>query len=125
MSPTATVYEALVVMAHHEVGALVVLEGDRLAGIFSERDYARKVILLGKSSKDVPVADIMTAPVQTVRPEHTVEHCMAIMSDKRIRHLPVVSDDGLIGVVSIGDVVKSMLDEQQFVIKQLEHYITA
>jgi CBS domain-containing protein len=123
--PTATVYEALVLMASHEVGALVVLDGDRLAGMFSERDYARKVILQGKSSRDLLVAEIMTADVQSVRAEHTVEDCMALMSDKRIRHLPVLGDAGVIGMVSIGDVVKALLDEQRFVIKQLERYITA
>jgi CBS domain-containing protein len=125
VSPTATVYEALTLMARHEVGALAVIDVDRLVGMFSERDYARKVILHGKASKDIAVADIMTTRVLTVRPEHTVQDCMAFMTDKRIRHLPVMSDASVIGMISIGDVVKAMLDEQEFVIKQLEHYITA
>jgi CBS domain-containing protein len=122
---TATVYEALSVMALYEVGALVVLEEGDLIGMFSERDYARKVILHGKSSKDIPVADIMTTRVLCVRRDTTVEECMALMTDKRIRHLPVVDGTEVVGMVSIGDVVKAMLDEQEFVIRQLEHYITA
>jgi CBS domain-containing protein len=122
---TATVYEALSVMALYEVGALVVLEEGNLIGMFSERDYARKVILHGKSSKDIPVADIMTTRVLCVRRDTTVEECMALMTDKRIRHLPVVDGTEVVGMVSIGDVVKAMLDEQEFVIRQLEHYISA
>jgi CBS domain-containing protein len=122
---TATVYEALSVMALHEVGALVVLEEGDLIGMFTERDYARKVILHGKSSKEIPVADIMTTRVLCVRRDTTVEECMALMTDKRIRHLPVVDGTEVVGMVSIGDVVKAMLDEQEFVIRQLEHYISA
>jgi CBS domain-containing protein len=125
ISPTATVYEALTLMAHHDVGALVVLDGGHFVGIFTERDYARKVTLHGKSSKEIPVSDIMTPRVLCVRLENTVEDCMALMTDKRIRHLPVVDDSGVIGMVSIGDVVKALLEEQEFVIKQLEHYISA
>jgi CBS domain-containing protein len=125
IAPSATVYDALTLMARHEVGALIVLEGTDLVGMFSERDYARKVILHGKSSKEVSVADIMTTHVLTVRPDQTVEDCMALMTDKRVRHLPVIDDAGVIGMVSIGDVVKAMLDEQKFVIGQLERYITA
>ena len=122
---TATVYEALSVMALYEVGALVVLEEGDLIGMFTERDYARKVILHGKSSKEIPVADIMTTRVLCVRRDTTVEECMALMTDKRIRHLPVVDGTEVVGMVSIGDVVKAMLDEQEFVIRQLEHYISA
>ena len=115
--------DALRLMAEKEVGALVVLENERLAGIFSERDYARKVILHGKSSKDTPVREIMTAKVVYVRPEQSVEECMALMTDKRIRHLPVLQDQRVIGVISIGDVVKEVISEQRFVIEQLEQYI--
>jgi CBS domain-containing protein len=122
--PSATVFEALTLMAQHDVGALLVLEGGQLAGIFSERDYARKVILQGKSSRHIPVVDIMTADVVSVRPEQTVRECMALMTDHRIRHLPVQNETGVLGIVSIGDIVKALLSEQEFVIKQLEHYIT-
>jgi CBS domain-containing protein len=121
--PDETVYDALQTMAEHDVGALVVLEGERLVGIFSERDYARKVILQGKSSKDTLVREIMTGKVVCVRPGQTVEDCMALMTDKRIRHLPVLEDQKVIGVISIGDVVKEMLSQQKFIIEQLEHYI--
>lgn len=124
ISPSATVFEALTVMAHHDVGALAVLDDGQLVGMFSERDYARKVILHGKSSKELQVAEIMTAPVLSVRPEDTVGHCMALMTEKRIRHLPVVGASGAIGMISIGDVVKALLSEQAFTIEQLEHYIT-
>jgi CBS domain-containing protein len=125
ISRTASVYDALTLMARHEIGALVVLEGDRLIGMFSERDYARKVILHGKSSREISVDEVMTTKVLTVRPETTVDECMALMTDKRVRHLPVMEDQFVIGLVSIGDVVKVVLDEQDFVIRQLEHYITA
>jgi CBS domain-containing protein len=125
ISRTASVYDALTLMARHEIGALVVLEGDRLICMFSERDYARKVILHGKSSREISVDEVMTTKVLTVRPETTVDECMALMTDKRVRHLPVMEDQFVIGLVSIGDVVKVVLDEQDFVIRQLEHYITA
>ena len=123
VSPDATVFEALQLMADRNVGALVVLEGEKLAGIFSERDYARKVILLGKSSKETLVREIMTDKVLCVRPEQTVEQCMAIMTEKRIRHLPVLDHKKVIGVISIGDVVKETISEQKFIIAQLESYI--
>jgi CBS domain-containing protein len=123
ISPEASVLDALRLMAEKEVGALVVLDNERLAGIFSERDYARKVILHGKSSKDTSVREIMTAKVVYVRPEQSVEDCMALMTDKRIRHLPVLQDNRVIGVISIGDVVKEVISEQRFVIEQLEQYI--
>jgi len=123
ISPNATVLDALKMMADYEIGALVVLDGDRLSGIFSERDYARKVILQGKASKDTAVAEIMTHKVVCVRPEQSVEECMALMTDKRIRHLPVLQEKKVIGVISIGDVVKEVISEQRFMIEQLEHYI--
>jgi len=123
ISPNATVLDALKMMADYEIGALVVLDGDRLSGIFSERDYARKVILQGKASKDTAVAEIMTHKVVCVQPEQSVEECMALMTDKRIRHLPVLEDKKVIGVISIGDVVKEVISEQRFVIEQLEQYI--
>ncbi|HXX12372.1 MAG TPA: CBS domain-containing protein [Burkholderiales bacterium] len=123
ISPEASVLDALRLMAEKEVGALVVLENERLAGIFSERDYARKVILHGKSSKDTSVREIMTSKVVYVRPEQSVEECMALMTDKRIRHLPVLQENTVIGIISIGDVVKEVISEQRFVIEQLEQYI--
>ncbi len=123
VSPDATVYDALALMARYDIGALVVLDGDRLCGMFSERDYARKVVLLGRSSRTMPVAEIMTRDVVTVTPCRTVDDCMAVMTDHHIRHLPVLEDDQVVGLVSIGDVVKAQLDEQRFVIEQLEHYI--
>ena len=123
ISPDATVFEALQRMADANVGALVVLDGEKLAGIFSERDYARKVILVGKSSKETWVREIMTDKVLCVSPERTVEQCMALMTEKRIRHLPVLDHKKVVGVISIGDVVKEMISEQQFIISQLESYI--
>jgi CBS domain-containing protein len=126
ISLTATVYEALALMARHDVGALVVVDqGGRLAGMFSERDYARKVILLGKTSKELAVSEIMTPRVVCVGPADSVEACMTLMTDKHVRHLPVMDGDTIVGLVSIGDAVKALLHEQQFVITQLERYITA
>ena len=123
ITPDATVFDALKLMAERDVGALVVLEGEKLAGIFSERDYARKIILLGKSSKETLVREIMTDKVLCVRPEQTVQECMALMTEKRIRHLPVLDNKKVIGVISIGDVVKETISEQKFIIEQLETYI--
>jgi CBS domain-containing protein len=123
IAPDARVFDALKLMAEKDVGALVVTEGDRLAGIISERDYARKVILLGKSSQDIPVRDIMTGKVITVGLDQTVEECMAIMTGKRIRHLPVTEGERLAGVLSIGDLVKEVIAEQEQTIRQLESYI--
>ncbi len=122
--PDISVYEALEMMAEKDIGALLVLEGEKLVGIFSERDYARKVILQGKSSRDTWVSEIMTSRVVFVRLEQTIEECMALMTKKHIRHLPVLDGERLVGVISIGDVVKAIITEQQFVIEQLEHYIT-
>lgn len=118
------VIDALKLMAEKEVGALLVLDGGKLVGIISERDYARKVILKGKSSLDTPVREIMTAKVFFIRPAQTVEECMALMTDKHIRHLPVMEGDKVVGVISIGDLVKATIEEKDFMIKQLESYIT-
>jgi CBS domain-containing protein len=123
ITPEARVFDALKLMADKDVGALVVQEGGKLAGILSERDYARKVILLGKSSHDIMVRDIMTAKVITVGPDQTVEDCMALMTGKRIRHLPVVEGGRLAGLLSIGDLVKEVIAEQEQTIRQLESYI--
>jgi CBS domain-containing protein len=123
VSPETTVYDAIKVMADKEVGALLVMDGDKLAGIVSERDYARKVILRGRSSKNTPVRDIMTERVLYVRPEQTIEECMALMTAKRVRHLPVCDGARVIGVVSIGDLVKSVISQQEYLIQQLENYI--
>ncbi len=123
IAPDATVFDALTLMATHDIGSLVVLDGERLAGIFSERDYARQVVLLGKSSKETRVRDIMTHKVLCVRPDQTVNECMALMTEKRVRHLPVLEHKKVIGVISIGDVVKEVISGQQQMIEQLEQYI--
>jgi CBS domain-containing protein len=123
VSPGTIVFDALTLMAEKNIGALLVLDGKKLAGIFSERDYARKVILKGKASKEITVAEIMTTVVVSVRPAQTVEECMTLMTEHRIRHLPVVEGDELIGVISIGDVVKAIISDREFMIQQLEHYI--
>ena len=123
IGPRARVYEALRLMAEKEVGALVVLDNTGLAGILSERDYARKVILQGKSSHDIPVCEIMTAEVVTVHPEQTVDQCMALVTNRRIPHLPVIENDRLVGLVSIGDLVKEVIADQEQTIRQLETYI--
>lgn len=125
VSPDATVYDALQVMAARNVGAVLVLDGAELAGILSERDYARQVILKGKASRDTPVREIMTTRLVCVTPERTIEDCMALMTDRRIRHLPVLQGRTLVGVLSIGDVVKAVISEKQFHIEQLESYITS
>ena len=123
VEPQAPVLEAIRAMAAHHVGALLVMQADTLAGIVSERDYARKVILLGRSSADTPVRDIMTFPVITVSPDDTVQTCMQLMTDKRVRHLPVIDGGRVVGMVSIGDLVKAVIAEQQAQIEQLENYI--
>lgn len=119
----ASVFDALKLMAERNVGALIVIEGGRIIGVISERDYARKVILHGKSSHELQVRDIMTTKVVTVRPGQSVEECMALMTEKRIRHLPVTEGERLIGVLSIGDLVKEVIAEQEQTIRQLESYI--
>lgn len=125
ISPDDTVLEALAVMAEVDVGALLVLDGQRLVGVFSERDYARKVILQGKASRQTKVSEVMTGKVIYVKQNSTVEECMAIMTEKHIRHLPVLDDNlAVLGIVSIGDVVKEMVSQQRFIIGQLESYIT-
>lgn len=124
VSQDATVFYALALLARYDIGALVVMDDDGVAGMFSERDYARKVILHGKSSRELLVADVMTRQVLTVTPDCTMDDCMALMTAHRIRHLPVLDGSDVVGMVSIGDVVKALLDEQHFTIRQLEHYIT-
>ncbi len=125
VEPGTTVFEVLELMAQKEIGAVMVLEAEHPIGIFTERDYARQVILKGKSSRDTPVEEIMTTRVVYVRPDQTVDDCMALMTNKRMRHLPVMENDKLIGLLSIGDVVKAIISEKQFLIEQLENYITS
>ncbi len=123
IGPDASIYEAVSMMAEKGIGALLVMEGEQLNGIISERDYARKVILAGKSSRQTPVREIMTTAVLCAKLEQSVEQCLALMTDKRIRHLPVADGGKVVGLVSIGDLVKEIIAEQQFIIEQLEHYI--
>ena len=123
LSPESTVYEAVAMMAEKGVGALLVLSGGKLAGIVSERDYARKVILRGKHSHEMQVKEIMTSPVFTVSPEHSVDDCMRVITSHRIRHLPVMDGDALMGMISIGDVVRSIISAQAHTIDQLSSYI--
>jgi CBS domain-containing protein len=123
IGPDVKVIDALRVMADKDIGALVVKHDERLIGILSERDYARKMILHGKSSQETPVRDIMTAEVITVEPARTVEECMALVTSKRVRHLPVCEGDTLVGLISIGDLVKEVIAEQERTIKELESYI--
>ncbi len=123
IGPNDTVYDAIKKMAEQNIGALLVMEGGNIVGIVTERDYARKIVLAGRSSKETPVSVIMTTQVLCVGPLQTTEECMAIMTENRVRHLPVLDDGKLIGLVSIGDLVKDIISEQQFIIEQLEHYI--
>lgn len=125
IGPDAPVIEALRRMAEREVGALLVMEGPALVGIVSERDYARKVVLQGRASKDTPVREIMTAQVRTVAPTDSVEHCMQLVTDRRIRHLPVLDGGRVVGVLSIGDLVKAVIEEQQQTLDQLQRYIAS
>jgi CBS domain-containing protein len=123
VGPNATVREALEVMAQQNIGALLVLDDDSLAGIFSERDYARKVVLKGKSSSEAKVSEIMTSKVITINTKHTIDQCMQIMTDNHIRHLPIVNDENVMGLISIGDVVREMIAYQKSMIEQLQSYI--
>jgi CBS domain-containing protein len=124
ITPQTTVYDALKIMADKNIGALVVLEGEQVVGIMSERDYARKVILHGRSSRELQVREIMTSRVYYVRPDQSVQDCMAQITDKHVRHLPVLVEDRLAGIISIGDVVKAIIEDQKSTIKLLENYIT-
>lgn len=123
IAPDALVLEAIQLFAEKGIGALLVMEGEEVLGIVTERDYARKVHIKGRSSDDTPVRAIMTSPVMYVRPDQTNEQCMALMTENRLRHLPVMESGKLIGLISIGDLVKDIISEQQFIIQQLEHYI--
>jgi CBS domain-containing protein len=123
IASTASVFDAVKSMADKSIGALLVMEGKRIVGIITERDYARKTILMGRASKETPVSEIMTSEVMYVRPNQTSEECMALMTQNRIRHLPIVDNGTLIGLISIGDLVKDIISEQRFIIDQLEHYI--
>jgi CBS domain-containing protein len=125
LEPGATVYEAIEQMAQKGCGALLVMEGKRLVGIISERDYARKVILKGKSSREIEVREIMSQPVICIGPELTVEQTMTLMTEKRVRHLPVVVEEMVVGVISIGDVVRAIIEDKEFYIQQLTSYITS
>jgi len=124
ITPTASVFDAVKLMAEKSIGALVVMAEEQVVGIITERDYARKIILMARSSKDTPVRDIMTSTVMYVRPDQASEECMVLMTENRLRHLPVMEGGKLIGLVSIGDLVKDIISEQKFMIQQLEHYIT-
>ena len=123
IGPEDPVLEAIQLMADRHIGALLVMKGEELAGILSERDYARKVILLGRSSDETPVWQIMSSPVHTVSPDHTLDDCMRLVTEKRIRHLPVVENGRVVGLISIGDLVKAVIEDQQHTIEQLESYI--
>ena len=124
IAPAASVFDAVKLMAEKNIGALVVIEAEKIVGIITERDYARKIVLMARSSKDTRVREIMSASVMHVRPDQMSVECMTLMTDNRLRHLPVVDGDKLIGVISIGDLVKDIISQQEFVIQQLEHYIT-
>ncbi len=123
ISPDATVFDAITKMAEKDVGSLVVMDGNELVGVFTERHYARNVFLKGRASPKTLVRDVIEEQVYIARPEQSVEQCMALMTDRRVRHLPVVDGKKLIGIISIGDLVKSIIDQQEFIIGQLEHYI--
>jgi len=118
------VFDALKLMADKNIGALLVMEGEEVAGIITERDYARKIVLMSRSSKQTPVREIMTSAVMYVRPDQTSEECMVLMTENRLRHLPVIDGGRLVGIISIGDLVKDIIAEQRFTIEQLEHYIS-
>ena len=124
IDPNQTVFEALTMLSKYDIGALVVMNGEILSGIFSERDYARKVILSGKSSKETFVKEIMTEKVKCISPQNNIEDCMKIMTESRFRHLPVLSNDEVLGIISIGDIVRETITYQKFIINQLEQYIS-
>jgi len=124
ITPTASVFDALKLMADKNIGSLLVMEGAEIVGIITERDYARKIALAGRASPQTPVREIMSSAVMVVGPRHTTEQCMALMTQNRLRHLPVMDDGKLLGLVSIGDLVKDIISEQEFIIDQLERYIT-
>ena len=124
IAPEATVFDALKIMAEKNIGALLVMQQEKVVGIFSERDYARKIVLKGESSHTTAVQDVMTSGVLSVHSEQSIDECMALMTDKHVRHLPVIENGNLIGLVSIGDIVKTIISEHEYTIKQLENYIT-
>ena len=124
VAPSTSVFDAVKLMAEKNIGALLVLEQQKIVGIITERDYARKIVLMARTSKDTSVREAMTASVMYVGPDQTTEECMALMTDNRLRHLPVVDQGRLLGLISIGDLVKDIISEQKFIIEQLEHYIT-
>lgn len=122
--PKASMFDALKLMAERNVGALLVMEGEKIVGMVSERDYARKIALMGRSSRETPVREVMTCPVMYVHPQQSTEECMALMTEKRLRHLPVLDQGKLVGLISIGDLVKDIISEQSFEIEQLQRYIS-
>ena len=124
VAPEVSVFDAIRLMADKNIGALLVMEGEEVAGIITERDYARKIVLMSRSSKQTPVREIMTSAVMYVRPDQTSEECMVLMTENRLRHLPVIDGGRLVGIISIGDLVKDIIAEQRFTIEQLEHYIS-
>ena len=124
IAPDDSVLDAVKLMADKDIGALLVMDADRIAGIITERDYARKIVLMSRSSKETPVREIMTSAVMFVHPGQTSDECMVLMTENRLRHLPVIDGDKLLGLISIGDLVKSIISEQRFTIEQLEHYIS-
>jgi CBS domain-containing protein len=124
IAPTAAVFDALKLMADKNIGSLLVMESGKIVGIFTERDYARKIVLMGRTSPQTLVREVMSSNVMCVGPDQTSERCMALMTNSRLRHLPVIEDGQLLGIISIGDLVKDIISEQQFIIEQLEHYIT-
>jgi len=125
IEPDRTVYEAIERLAERRIGALLVIENNKLVGLFSERDYARKVVLKGRSSKDTPVRDVMTLDLICVKPEASVDECMTLMTEERVRHLPVLDKGELVGIVSIGDAIRQIISERDFTIRQLEQYIAS
>jgi len=124
VDPSTMVYRAIELMCEKNIGGLLIVEDEKLVGIFTERDYARKLILKGKSSKDTPIRELMTSNLVTVSPDTSIDDCMRVMTGRKIRHLPVLENDHLVGIISIGDVVHFVIEEQKSIIEHLEHYIT-